>query len=162
MSDASPQEQLDAFLAKYTPEIAAQAAEALGRLRAQLPGAVEMVYDAYNGLAIAFGATERASEAIVSISVMPRWINLFFLTGATLPDPEGLLQGDGNVMRHLRLREPADIDTPAVRELIAHAVAASLQLFDAAVPGRMVIRSISAKQRPRRPAEKPSSRGAQG
>lgn len=152
MSDASPQGQLVAFLAKYTPEIATQAVEALDRLRTQLPGAVEMVYDNYNALVIGFGATERASEAIVSIAVMPRWVTLCFLTGARLPDPDGLLRGEGNVVRNIRLREPADIDTPAVRELIAHAIATSPKPFDVASPGRMVIKSISAKQRPRRPA----------
>jgi hypothetical protein len=158
MSQASPQEQLDGFLAKYTPEVAAQAVEALARLRAHVPGAVEMVYDNYNALVIGFGATERASEAVLSIAVMPRWVTLCFLTGARLPDPEGLLRGKGNVVRNIRLREPADIDTPAVRELIVHAVATSPQPFDAASSGRMVMKSVSARQRPRRPAEKPSSR----
>ena len=157
MSDASPQDQLDGFLAKYTPEVAAQAVEALHRLRAHLPGAVEMVYDNYNALVVGFGATERASEAVLSIAVMPRWVTLCFLTGARLPDPKGLLRGAGNVVRNIRLGDPADIDTPAIRELIAHAVATSPQPFDTATAGRMVIKSISEKQRPRRPAEKQSS-----
>jgi hypothetical protein len=153
VSDASPREQLDGFLARYTPEVAAQAVEALERLRAQVPGALEMVYDNYNALVIGFGATERASEAVLSIAVMPRWVTLCFLTGARLPDPQGLLRGEGKVVRHIRLCEPADIDRPAVRELIACAVAGSPQPFDTARAGRMVIKSISAKQRPRRPAE---------
>lgn len=157
MSDASPREQLDGFLARYTPEVAAQAVEALERLRAHVPGALEMVYDNYNALVVGFGATERASEAVLSIAVMPRWVTLCFLAGATLPDPQRLLRGEGKVVRHIRLCEPADIDRPAVRELIARAVAASPQPFDTARPGRMVIKSISAKQRPRRPADKPSS-----
>ena len=171
MSDASPQERLAGFLAKYTPDIAAQAVEALERLRAQVPGAVEMVYDNYNALVIGFGATGRASEAVLSIAVMPRWVDLCFLTGTKLPDPAGLLRGSGSVARHVVLGEPADIDTPAVRELIAHAVATSAQPFAAAGAGTMVIRSVSAKQRPRRPrdgvapraprtAERPPERGA--
>ncbi|HET7230547.1 MAG TPA: hypothetical protein VFJ16_11130 [Longimicrobium sp.] len=156
MSEASPQAQLDGFLAKYTPEIAAQAVEALGRLRAHLPGAVEMVYDNYNALVIGFGATERASEAVLSIAVMPRWVDLCFVKDAsTLPDPEALLRGSGKVARHIVLSSPADIDTPAVRALIGHAVAASPQPFDTAAPGRIVIKSISARQRPRRPDQRP-------
>lgn len=156
MSDPTAQAQLDGFLAKYTPEIAAQAVEALGRLRAHVPGAIEMVYDNYNALVIGFGATERASEAVLSIAVMPRWVDLCFVhDAASLPDPEGLLQGSGKVARHIVLREPADIDTPSVRALIRHAVAASPAPFDTAGPGRMVIKSISAKQRPRRPEDRP-------
>jgi hypothetical protein len=111
-----------------------------------------MVYDNYNALVIGFGATERASEAVLSIAVMPRWVDLCFLVGADLPDPHGLLRGSGTVARHVVLGEAADIDSPAVRALIAHAVARSKQPFDTAAPRRMVIKSISAKQRPRRPA----------
>src|SRR3954470_3093828 len=147
MSDASPQAQLYAFLAKYTPEEAAAAAAWLQRLRPHVPGAVEMVYDNYNALVIGFGATERASEAVLSIAVMPRWVDLCFLVGADLPDPHGLLQGSGSIARHVVLKEAADIDTPAVRELVALAVARSPTPFDRASPGRMVIKSISAKQR---------------
>ena len=152
MSDASPQAQLESFLAKYTPEVAAEAVASLERLRARVPGAVEMVYDNYNALVIGFGATERPSEAVLSIAVMPRWVTLCFLQGASLPDPHGLLRGSGNVVRNVRLASAADIDRPAIRELIALAVAASKSPFDPASPGRMVIKSISAKQRPRRPS----------
>jgi hypothetical protein len=65
--------KLASFLAKFTPEIAAQAEEILLCLRARLPNALELVYDNYNALAIGFGATERASEAILSVAVFPRW-----------------------------------------------------------------------------------------
>ena len=152
MDDSSPEARLAGFLAKYTPEIAAEAVASLERLRPHVPGAVEMVYDNYNALVIGFGATERASEAVISIAVMPRWVDLCFLVGADLPDPHGLLRGSGNVARHVVLGEAADIDSPAVRALIAHAIARSKQPFDTAAPRRMVIKSISAKQRPRRPA----------
>ena len=154
MSDPSPQAQFDGFLAKYDPEVAAEAVAALERLRAQVPGAVEMVYDNYNALVFGFGATEKPSEAVLSIAVMPRWVTLCFLTGAKLPDPHGLLRGSGNIVRNVRLGSAADVDRPEIRELIAYAVASSPQPFDTAGPGRMVIKSISAKQRPRRPAEK--------
>jgi len=155
MNDLSPEERLAGFLAKYTPEIAAEAVAALERLRPHVPGAVEMVYDNYNALVIGFGATERASEAVLSIAVMPRWVDLCFLVGADLPDPHRLLQGSGSVARHVVLKEAADIDTPAVRELIALAVARSRTPFDTSASGRMVVKSISAKQRPRRPAPPP-------
>jgi Domain of unknown function (DU1801) len=151
MSAASPQAELDGFLAKYTPETAAEAVAALERLRPQVPGAVEMVYDNYNALVVGFGATERASEAVLSIAVMPRWVNLCFLVGADLPDPHGLLRGSGSVARHVQLGSAAEVERPEVRELIERAVARSKTPFDPASPGRMVIKSVSAKQRPRRP-----------
>jgi len=54
MNDKAPEEQLDSFIAKYIPEIGALAQEALAKMRARLPGAIELVYDNYNALAIGF------------------------------------------------------------------------------------------------------------
>ena len=62
------------------PEIGALAKAILGKMRKRLPRAVELVYDNYNALVIGFGPTERASDAIFSIAVYPRWVSLFFLT----------------------------------------------------------------------------------
>lgn len=150
---ASPSAQLDSFLDKYTPEIAAQARLALRRLRARLPGAQELVYDNYNALAIGFGPGERTSDAVFSIAVFPRWVSLFFLqSGTRLRDPAGLLEGSGNQTRHIKLYRAAAIDDPAVQVLIAQALELASVPIDPAQPRRLVIKSVSAKQRPRRPA----------
>jgi len=154
----SPQQQLAAFIARYDPAIGALARAALARLRKRLPGAVELVYDNYNALAIGFGPSERASEAILSIALYPRWVSLFFLPGATLPDPQKLLKGSGARVRHIVLASPAVLDERAVRALIAHAVERAGQPLDGARRGRIVIRSVSAKQRPRRPAARRAPR----
>ena len=151
---ARPAAQLNAFLAKYSPGMAAEARAALTRLRRLVPGAVELVYDNYNALVIGFGPTERASEAIVSLAVFPRWVTLCFIqNGPEIPDPHGVLKGTGNVVRHVRLGSVKDLDKPEIRALIAHA----LRLADVPIHGaqrrRMVIKSISAKQRPRRSAQ---------
>lgn len=151
----SPVTQLNAFVARYTPEIAATARAALARLRRQVPGAVEMVYDNYNALVIGFSPSERASEAVMSIALFPKWVTLFFLQGAGLPDPKGLLKGSGTRVRGITLDTAADIDTPAVRALIRAALERAAVRIDPAGRRRMMIKSISPKQRPRRPG--PSS-----
>jgi hypothetical protein len=68
-----------------------------------------------------------------------------------LPDPEKLLVGNGKVARHIRLASAATLDLPAVKALIDEATRRAPVSFDPAAPGRLIIRSISAKQRPRRP-----------
>ena len=149
---AQPAAQLKAFLSKYSPGMAAEARAALTRLRRLVPGAVELVYDNYNALVIGFGPTERASEAIVSLAVFPRWVTLCFIqNGPDIPDPNGLLKGTGNVVRHVRLESVKDLDKPAIRALIKHALTLADVPIDPAQRRRMVIKSISAKQRPRRP-----------
>ena len=148
----SPAAQLAAFLAKFTPEVEASAKAALVRMRKRLPGAIELVYDNYNALAIGFGPTERASDAVFSIAVFPRWVSLFFLqTGTQLPDPHGLLKGTGKQVRHIVLRSAAEIDSPPVRALMKEALARADVPFDRPAKRRIVIKSVSAKQRPRVP-----------
>src|SRR6478752_7523290 len=100
----TPRKQLDRFLAEFSPDIARAARTAHAKLRKLLPrGAVEMVYDNFNALVIGFGATDRASEAILSLAIFPKWVTLCFIWGKRLPDPKKLLKGGGNQVRHLRL-----------------------------------------------------------
>jgi hypothetical protein len=151
MKTKSPKTQLAEFLAKYSPEIATLARAVLRKMRARLPGAIELVYDNYNALAVGFGPSEKASDAIFSIALYPRWINLFFLHGVGLPDPKRLLKGNGKVVRHVPLNDAKDLDNPAIQELMAHALERSK--IPLTGPARMVIKSVSENQRPRRPAK---------
>lgn len=148
----TPARQWAAFLSKYDPAIAALAKAAVVRLRKYVPGAVELVYDNYNALVVGFGPSERASEAVLSIALYPRWVTLFFLQGARLDDPARRLQGAGTRVRHIVVSDVAILDEPAVRGLIGQAVATAPRPIDAEARRRMVIRSVSAQQRPRRPA----------
>ena len=147
----SPDAQLDAFLAKFTPEVEFQARVALERMRARLPGAVQLVYDNYNALAIGFSANDKVSGVVFSIALYPRWVSLFFARGVELPDPEGLLRGSGKSIRHIMLKDIALFDHPAVEALIAEGLARATPPIDQAKPGKLIVKSVSAKQRPRRP-----------
>ncbi len=144
--------QLDSFLAKFTPEVDSLAHRLLERMKARIPGAAILVYDNYNALAIGFGPNDKASKAVLSLAVYPRWVTLCFLRGAGLPDPDGLLKGEGSRVRHVRLHEEAALDDPRILALIAEALDRSEPPFDPGAEQRLIIKSISAKQRPRRPA----------
>jgi hypothetical protein len=155
MRTATPSAQLNGLLAKFAPEVAATAKAALVKMRKRLPGATELVYDNYNALAIGFSSTDRASGAIVSIAVYPRWVSLFFLQdGPDLPDPHGVLRGGGTLVRHVRLTSPADLDTPPIRALMTEALRRADPPLDTRGKRRMIVKSISKKQRPRRPVAK--------
>jgi hypothetical protein len=45
-------------------------------------------------------------------------VNVGFFLGAEIADPEGLLEGDGKFMRHVKLRPDRGVDTSALRMLI--------------------------------------------
>jgi hypothetical protein len=122
-------------------------------MRKRLPNAVEMIYDNYNALACGFAPTEKTSEAIFSIAVFPKNVSLFFLQGAPLPDPKGLLQGEGSVVRYIRLEDEKTLDRSDVKAMMATALKMAKVPMDKKAQYKLVIKSVSAKQRPRRPPE---------
>jgi hypothetical protein len=135
-------------MARYRPEVAKIGRAALTALRKQLPGTAEMVYDNYNALVIGFSSSDRPSDAILSIGLYPRWVNLYFLQDATdLPDPDGLLRGSGNRVRSVRLTSADEVENPAVRALIAEAVTRADPPIDPTRRRRLTIRAVSAKRR---------------
>jgi hypothetical protein len=148
---ATPARQLETFMAKYTHALRAEAKRIHARMRTLVPGAVELVYDNWNGLVIGFGPSEKASHAVLSILLLPNWVTLCFLFGATLPDPTGRLRGEGNRVRNIRLMKGVrDLHDPAIRALIEAGLAAAPVPIDPRGKRKVVIKSVSAKQRPRR------------
>jgi hypothetical protein len=143
--------QLSGCLAKYTPEIETFAKAVRTGTRARLPGATELVYDNYNALAIGYSPSERVSEAIFSIALYPRWVSLFFLQARGLRDPDGVLQGGGKVVRHIVLQRPDDLDLPAIQDLMQQALEIAKTPINPEAPRRLIIKSVSANQRSRRP-----------
>ena len=150
----SAEAQLAGFLAKYDAEIAGLAEAVREEMRKFYPTALELVYDNYNALVIGFGPTERATEAIFSIALYPKWVSLFFLQAKGLPDPDKILKGSGSVAKHVVLATADVLHYPAVRALMQEAEARAKVAFDPDGEHRLIIKSVSAKQRPRRPAEK--------
>jgi hypothetical protein len=150
MPHSEEQRQLDTFIDKFSPEIAFRARIELQRMRELLPVAIELVYDNYNALAIGFGPSEKASEVIFSLAVYPRWVTLFFLQGTTVSDPERLLCGTGSKVRHIRLLDPDLLLSPAVRALMLDALNVARVPLSASTRHRIIIKSISTKQRPRK------------
>jgi hypothetical protein len=146
-------EQLQRMMARFEPAIAGLAKKALAKMRKLTPGAVEMVYDNFNALAIGFVPRERPSEAVFSIVSYAKCVNLFFLQGKDLPDPAKRLRGSGNRVRSIRLETAATLDEPEVRELINVALNRAKVPFDPKQKRRLEIRAISNKQRPRRPGQ---------
>lgn len=119
----------------------------LKTMRARLPGAVELVYDKANALVVGFGPDERSSNAINSIAVYSSWINLYFFEGDTLPDPEGILQGRGTMVRYIRITCAADLDRPAVKAVMAAALRAADPPLARNARRRIVIKQVSTKVR---------------
>ena len=150
MKSLSPEKQLAQFIGKFSPQMATLIRAARKKMRALQPRAVEMVYDNYNFFVIGYAPGERPSEAIFSLAAQAKGLSLCFLQGAGLPDPHGLLRGSGKVVRNIRIDAPAAFDRPPVRALIAAALERAAVPIPSAGKHQLIIKSVSAKQRPRR------------
>ena len=146
----TPEQQLKGFIAKFDPAMGKQIRECRSALRKRFPTANELVYDNYNFFVIGYCTTERPSDCVVSLATNSKGIGLSFYHGATLPDPNGILQGSGNQNRFLRLDGVATLNRPEVQELLEAAEAQADPPLDKTGKGKLIIRSISEKQRPRR------------
>ena len=151
-SAASAEKQLAGFIAKFEPKHQALIRAVRKALRKRFPDAFELVYDNYNFFVIGYGPTERPSDCIVSMAAGSNGVGLCFIHGAKLADPEKVLLGSGKQTRFLRLPSVDVLARPEVEALISAAVARAKQPAKGSPRGHLVIRSVSAKQRPRRKA----------
>jgi hypothetical protein len=149
-SAASAEKRLDAFVAKFEPELQRLIHCVRRALRRRLPTANELVWDNYNFFVIGYSATERPSDSVLSLAAAANGVGLSFYRGSTLPDPHGILLGSGAQNRFIRLDSAKTLARPEVEELIAAAVSQMRIPLPAKGRGRLIIRSVSRKQRPRK------------
>lgn len=61
---------------------------------------------------------KKMSEHFCYIAAQREYVNLGFYYGAELSDPEGLLEGTGKKLRHIKVRDVDQVTRPALREMI--------------------------------------------
>ena len=142
--------QLKGFITKFNPPDQRLIRAVRAAARKRFPTAWELVYDNYNFLVIGYSPTERPSDAIISIAARAGSVTLCFLQGAKLPDPNRILRGAGNQTRSMSLPTATVLADPDVEALLAAAIAVARAPLPATGRRKLVIRSISATQRPRR------------
>ena len=146
----SAEAQLRRFIGKFERRHQALIRAARRILRRRFPTAYELVYDNYNFFVIGYSPTERPSDGIISLAAGANGVGLCFIHGARLRDPKKLLLGSGKQTRFIRLDSSDVLARPEVAALMNAAIDRSRTPFRATGRGRLVIRSVSAKQRPRR------------
>jgi hypothetical protein len=118
-----PPSDLGRFLAPYDPRVRRLFLAARAAVLRAAPGASELVYDAYNAVAAAYGYSDRLSDAFCHVAAYAQHVNLGFNRGTDLPDPARLLAGKSARIRHVRIEVPADLARTGVRALVRAAAA---------------------------------------
>jgi hypothetical protein len=115
---ALPDEEVDALLARRTAEVKALARTTRGLVQEAVPNAFEVIYHG----ALCYGTDARLSTVKVYISFHTSHVNLGFYFGTTLPDKDGLLEGEGTRMRHIKIRCREDIQRGPFQKLVKAAL----------------------------------------
>jgi hypothetical protein len=105
----------------YNPEVRAVAKKARALVLDVFPNAVEQV-DAPDKM-LHYGTGPKMNEQLFYIAGYTAHVNVGFWYGAHLPDPEGIVEGTGKRLRHVKLRKPEDVYRPALRALLEAALA---------------------------------------
>lgn len=103
--------EVDAWLAGRPAPLGPLAQAWFTRLRACGPDVRELLHDGHPTACV-------GDAAFAYVNAFTAHVNLGFFQGATLPDPLGLLQGTGRVMRHVKLRPEALPPSPALEALL--------------------------------------------
>ena len=151
-SPSAAEKQLAGFVGKFSPPNQRLIRSVRRALRRRFPTAHELVYDNYNFFVIGYCSTERPSDCLISLAADANGLGVCFTHGAKLPDPKKILSGAGKQTRFLRLESAGVLARPEVEALLRAAVEEAKVPFPATGQRQLIIRSVSAKQRPRRKA----------
>ena len=111
---AGPRE-VTQFLSTYPHEVRNLALQLRKLVLRVVPDAEEKVHRPWK--TIAYGLRGK----FCAISPHQSWVNLQFHGGSGLDDPDGLLEGTGKSMRHVKVRSERDAKRAALRKLVASA-----------------------------------------
>ena len=117
---AAPPRELIRFLKRFDPAIRELALEAREVVLRVLAPSNESILDVYV-LAMNYGFSERMKDQVVYVGVYAKHINLGFYRGAQMDDPDGVLEGRGKQLRHIKIRSQADLGTPVIRDYLRRA-----------------------------------------
>src|SRR5215831_19751683 len=116
-----PEPQLLGFLEAYERPISDLALALREIVLEEVPDASESIYQVYT-VAIWFGFSGKMKDMFCYITTSAGHVNLGFPRGASLPDPNRVLEGEGKMMRHIKFRSLSDLERPFVRRYIRAAV----------------------------------------
>lgn len=109
--------EFEELLKTTSPQVATLARQAKELIQAIMPEVVEVVWPTQKISGYGVGP-KKMSEQFCYIALFKERINLGFYYGADLPDPENLLEGSGQNLRHIKISQPAQLENPALRDLV--------------------------------------------
>lgn len=85
------------------------------------PECNELLYHTH-ALTSVYCLSDKLSDAFCMLPIYTSHLNLGFNKGTLLSDPDQLLTGTGNLIRHIDVKEPGDYRNEKVKSLILEAI----------------------------------------
>lgn len=124
MNDLKPlHPDFERLLRGYDEQLVALYKELRNQLLELAPHCNELLYNSH-ALTIAFSLSGKLKDAFCHLPIYQNHINLGFNQGASLQDKQGVLQGTGKAIRHIKMNKLEDLD-PYVIDLVQQAIALS-------------------------------------
>jgi len=142
-----PDPQLLGFLEAYDRPIADLALALREIILEEVPSASESIYQVYT-VAIWFGFSGKMKDMFCFITTSSRHINLGFPRGATLPDPNRVLEGEGKAMRHIKFANQRDLERPLVRRYIRASIEQLGEAASGEGTGKTAVKSSVVTKKP--------------
>jgi hypothetical protein len=93
------------------------------------PEANELLYHTH-ALTSVYSISEKLGDAYCMIPIYTAHLNLGFNKGTLLKDPHHMLQGTGNLIRHIPITQPSDYRNTKVKALVKEAAAFAIADMD--------------------------------
>lgn len=93
------------------------------------PDCNELIYHTH-ALTAVFSISEKLSDAFCMLPIYTNHLNLGFNKGTLLKDPDKLLTGKGNLIRHIDVKNSSDYRNPKVKTLIQEAIDFAIKDMD--------------------------------
>jgi hypothetical protein len=85
------------------------------------PQSNELIYHTH-ALTAVFSISDKLQDAFCMLPIYTNHLNLGFNKGTLLKDPDKLLTGTGNLIRHIDVTNPKDYRNPKTKKLIQQAI----------------------------------------
>ena len=115
---------VERFFSDYPPFVEELALALRALVFENVPGAHERLDRTARVVGYGFGAGYKGT--VCAIIMSQKGVKLGLAEGASLPDPKGLLEGEGKRHRHVKFETLADLRRPGVKPLLKACYAAWL------------------------------------
>jgi Domain of unknown function (DU1801) len=104
------------------------------------PQGNELLYHTH-ALTAVFSISDKLSDAFCMLPIYTNHLNLGFNKGTLLKDPNKLLTGTGNLIRHIDVKKKSDYRNPEVQSLLLEAIDFAIKDMDK--PTKSIAKTIS-------------------